>query len=265
MAAPPPVPLDPPPPPEGVGASVEVDGLWFGYEPGQSVLRGVDLTVAAGQRLGVLGPSGSGKSTLLLHLNGLLSGRQGEVRIDGRRVERDSLPHIRQQVGLVFQNPDDQLFCPTVEEDVAFGPLNLGLPRAEAAARTAEALAAVGLTGTGDRPPHHLSFGERKRAALATVLAMNPRVIALDEPFSNLDPAMVRQLMGLVAGLPATVVVVSQAVLPALALCHRVAVLVDGRVEAVGTPAEVAADRALLKRAGLEFDFYGAICRRFGR
>ncbi len=241
---------------EAKGAAVEVEDLVFAYEKDRPILRGVTLGIRPGEKFGILGPSGAGKSTLLLHLNGLLRG-QGKVRIGEVEVGPRTLGEVRRRVGLVFENPDDQFFCPSVEEDVAFGPLNLGLDRAAAKARTGEALGRVGLAGFEGRDPRRLSLGERKRAALATVLAMGPDVVAFDEPFSNLNPALVESLTGLIAGLEATVVLVSQQVLPALAVCDRLAVLVEGRIVRTGEPAAIAADRDFLRSAGL--DFWGSL------
>ena len=165
----------------------------YAYPDGHVALRGVDLTVARGERVALLGPNGAGKTTLVLHLNGILHRRRAGT-VDGRRAagrpgDRAGLAEIRRRVGIVFQDPDDQLFLPTVAEDVAFGPANLGLRGAELAARVDEALAAVGMAEHRDRAPHHLSFGQRRRVAVATVLAMRPEILVLDEPSSNLDPA----------------------------------------------------------------------------
>lgn len=234
------------------GAGVRIEDLVFGYEDGRNVLRGVSLDIRPGERFGILGPSGAGKSTLLLHLNGHLRG-EGRVLVGDVAVGPRTLAEVRRKVGLVFEVPDDQLFTPTVEEDVAFGPLNLGLSREEARRRVGEVLARVGLAGFERRNPHRLSLGERKRAALAAVLAMEPEVVAFDEPFSNLNPALIESLTGIIAGLEATVILVSQQVMPALAVCDRVAVLMEGRIARTGTPAEIAADRDFLRSAGLDF------------
>jgi cobalt/nickel transport system ATP-binding protein len=233
-------------------AGIAVESLVFGYEKDQPILNGVSLDIRPGERFGILGPSGAGKSTLLLHFNGLLRG-QGTVRVGPVVVGPKTLGEVRRRVGLVFENPDDQLFCPSVEEDVIFGPLNLGLDLAAAKARVREALGRVGLTGFERRDPRRLSLGERKRAALATVLSMRPEVVAFDEPFSNLNPALVEALTGLIAQLDATVILVSQQILPALAVCDRLAILVQGRIVRTGTPAEIAADRDFLGRVGLDF------------
>ncbi len=241
--------------------AVSIRDLSFSYEEGRDVLTGIDLDIRRGERFGIIGPSGAGKSTLLLHLNGILRGQSGSVEIGNMVVEEETLPSIRQKVGLVFQNPDDQLFNPTVEEDVAFGPLNMGLRGEESATRVREALRAMNLEGFEKLSSHHLSYGERKRVALATVLSMRPEIVAFDEPFSNLNPAMVEQLIGIVKGLEATVIIVSQSIIPVLAACERVAVLNEGAIVAVGPVAEIAAERELLRECGLDFHFYCEICR----
>ena len=240
--------------------AVEIKNLSFAYGK-DTALKNVSLKIHSGERFGIIGPSGAGKSTLLLHLNGILSG-DGEVKIDGLPVTKESLPEIRRKVGLVFQNPDDQLFNPTVEEDVAFGPLNLGLSRKEAGTRVRETLKQMNLEGFETKASHHLSYGEQKRVALATVLAMQPEVVAFDEPFSNLDPAMVKHLIEIIESLDATVILVSQQILPVMACCHRLAILKDGQVIRVGTPADLAAERGLLKECGLDVGFFCSICKK---
>jgi energy-coupling factor transporter ATP-binding protein EcfA2 len=191
-----------------VGApAVQIEGLWFAYPDGHEALGGVDLAVAPGEKVAILGPNGAGKSTLLLHLNGLLYG-SGSLRIMGRAVTPDdeqALQEIRALVGLVFQDPDDQLFSLTVYDDVAYGPLYMGLPREEVDRRVKQALAQVGLEQYGPRMPHHLSGGEKKRAALATVLSMEPAILALDEPSAGLDPRARRGLIRLLGRLPQTI------------------------------------------------------------
>jgi len=240
--------------------AVEIKNLSFAYGK-DTALKNVSLQIDSGERFGIIGPSGAGKSTLLLHLNGILSD-DGEVKIDGLPVTKESLPEIRRKVGLVFQNPDDQLFNPTVEEDVAFGPLNLGLSREEVEVRVRETLKHMNLEGFEAKTSHHLSYGEQKRVALATVLAMQPEVVAFDEPFSNLDPAMVKHLVEIIESLDATVILVSQQILPVMACCHRLAILKDGQVVRVGTPAELAAERGLLKECGLDVGFFCSICKK---
>jgi cobalt/nickel transport system ATP-binding protein len=232
-------------------AGVFLQGLTYAYPDGQEALRGVDLEVPAGQILGLLGPNGAGKSTLLLHTNGLLRGG-GTVRIGSRTLEDRTLAAIRRDVGLVFQNPDDQLFMPTVAEDVAFGPRNQGLSETETAVRVEQALRIVGMAECAGRPPHHLSLGQKKRVALATVLAMECAVLVLDEPTSGLDPRGRRELCAFLAGLEQTRIVATHDLEFAAEICDRVAVLYEGRIAAVGPPREVLADAALMERTGLE-------------
>ena len=205
--------------------------------------------------MALLGPNGAGKTTFVLHLNGILSGGAGTVRIGGLEVrpgDRDNLREIRRRVGIVFQDPDDQLFMPTVREDVAFGPANLGLRGPELDAR-ASALAAVGMDGVAERPPHHLSFGQRRRVAVATVLAMEPEILVLDEPTSNLDPASRR--VGGSSRCALSLLVVTHDLPYALELCERSVVLSDGSVVADGPTVDVLADDDLLRRHRLELPY----------
>jgi len=241
-------------------AAVEMKDVRFSYEKGKYALDGISLNINKGECFGILGPSGAGKSTLLLHLNGILRG-DGVVKINGLDVNKKTISDIRQKVGLVFQNPDDQLFNPTVEEDIAFGPANLGLDEAEVRNRVKAALQTLNLEGFEKKTSHHLSYGERKRVALATVLSMQPEIIAFDEPFSNLDPAMVKQLIDTINAFNATVVLVSQAILPTLACCDRLAVLKDGKITALGDAEEIISDRNLLQSCDLDFYFYCDMCR----
>jgi cobalt/nickel transport system ATP-binding protein len=231
---------------------VEVEGLVHRYGD-RTVLGGVSFRIGAGEHVLLAGRSGAGKSTLALHLNGVLLPDSGCVKIGGEAVTGATLHEIRSRVGLVFQDPDDQLFTPTVIEDVLFGPLLQGLTREEAEARAAEALDRVGLTGFGARLNGELSQGEKRRAALATVLAMRPGVLVFDEPFANLDPGMVERVAALIASLPSTVVVISQEIVPALACCSRMIVLDQGRVAADGPAMELARNRPLLRESGIDF------------
>ena len=231
---------------------VQVENLSFAYPDGTRALDGVSFTVAAGERVALAGPNGAGKSTLLLALSGMLhEGTDGSIRVAGLLVEKANLGRIRQKLGLVFQNPDDQLFCPTVLDDVAFGPRNMRLPAEEVARRAAAALAAVGLAGFERRSPFHLSLGEKKRAAIATVLSMQPAILALDEPTSMLDPRGRKDVARLLRRLGGTQIIVTHD-LPMIAdLCHRVVVLSRGRVVADAPPAEALADPAFLELHGL--------------
>jgi cobalt/nickel transport system ATP-binding protein len=176
-------------------------GVTHRYPDGHEALHGVDLVLQPGERVALLGPNGAGKTTMVLHLNGILVPAAGTVTVDGLPVEREHFREVRRRVGIVFQDPDDQLFMPTVREDVAFGPANLGLSPDEVDGRVAEALAAVGMADAADRAPHHLSYGQRRRVAVATVLAMRPSILVLDEPSSNLDPASRRELADILLGL----------------------------------------------------------------
>jgi len=232
-------------------AAVEVEDLHYTYPDGTVALRGVCLRVGQGERLGLLGPNGAGKSTLILHLNGLLQG-EGEVRIGEERVEARTLRSIRRRVGLVFQNPDDQLFMPRVFDDVAFGPLNAGHEEAEVRQRVGRALAQVGMSGSEERPPHHLSLGQKKRVAIATVLVLDCEVLVLDEPAAGLDPRGRRGMINLLRRLPLTQIIATHDLDFALELCPRVAVMDEGRVVTEGPAAEVLGDHALLEAHGLE-------------
>jgi energy-coupling factor transporter ATP-binding protein EcfA2 len=243
---------------EPSSAMIDVRGLSFCYSAGKSALDGVSFRVAEDERIAVLGPNGAGKSTLLLHLNGILPepplGKTAEaaVFVCGEAVAAPRLRIVRRQVGLLFQNPDDQLFCPTVLEDVAFGPLQLGLSAAEARRIALQALADVGLHGVEDSVPERLSFGQRKRACLAGVLACRPVVLALDEPSANLDPRGRRELLQLLSNTKATLVVATHDLDFAVRLCDRALVLDEGKVVANGPSREVMADAGLMEKHGLE-------------
>nr|WP_222131957.1 ABC transporter ATP-binding protein [Pseudonocardia sp. C8] len=228
--------------------------LAFAYPDGHQALHGVDLTVAAGERVALLGPNGAGKTTLVLHLNGILTG-EGSVEIGGLPVAREHLQEIRRRVGIVFQDPDDQLFMPTVGEDVAFGPANFGLRGAELRERVRRALHAVGMADHADRSPLHLSGGQRRRVALATVLACDPEILVLDEPSSNLDPVARRELAEVLLGLDVTMLMVTHDLPYALQLCPRSVVLDGGVVAADGPTRELLADDELLARHRLELPF----------
>jgi cobalt/nickel transport system ATP-binding protein len=230
-----------------------------------TALDGASFELHEGELLALLGPNGAGKTTLILHLNGILTAQEGTVAVGGRPVSRATLAEVRRTVGVVFQDPDDQLFMPTVREDVAFGPSNLGWGTDEVDTAVADALDVVGMTAAADRSPHHLSFGERRRVALATVLAMRPDVLVLDEPSSNLDPVARRELAEIVHGLDVTVVLVTHDLPYALQLCDRAVVLDDGRLVADGPIAELLSDEAAMAAHRLELPYGFAVTAASGR
>jgi cobalt/nickel transport system ATP-binding protein len=230
-------------------------GVTFRYPDGTTALQGLDLTVGAGERVAVLGPNGAGKTTLALHLNGIHRASEGLIVVGGVEVTDDTLADVRRRVGLVFQDPDDQLFMPTVREDVAFGPANLGLTGDDLDERVTTALSAVEAEGLAGRAPHHLSGGERRRVAIATVLAMEPDLLVLDEPTANLDPASRRELTDLLLRLDITQLVITHDLPFALELCPRAVVVNSGRVVADRTTAGVLRDDELLRANRLELPF----------
>ncbi len=255
--------------------AVLIRDLRYRYPDGRPALRGVNLEIQTGETVALVGPNGAGKSTLLLHMNGILPGRrrgsseglhnhglldagaesnngQGAVWIGGLEVNERNGPEIRRRVGLLFQDPDDQLFSTSVLEDVAFGPLNLGLRKSEARRIAEDCLRRVELLEAADRPPHHLSFGERKRVCLAGVLACDPSVLALDEPSANLDPRARRRFIALIQSLPATKLIATHDLEMVLDLCDRVALLDAGQVVAEGPTAEILGNSELLEAHGLE-------------
>ncbi len=228
-----------------------IDNLHFAYPDGRVALRGVSLRIARGEKVALAGPNGAGKSTLLLHLNGVLRGN-GRIEVAGMPINERTLPQVRARVGLVFQNPDDQLFSPTVFEDVAFGPLHMGLAAGEVRARVERALAMVGMSVYQDRHPYHLSMGEKKRIAIATVLAMEPEILAFDEPSAGLDPRARRGLINLLRDLPLTMLVSTHDMAMAPELFNRMVIMDEGRIVADGSVATLLADQALLETHGLE-------------
>ena len=235
--------------------ALEVTDLVFTYPDGSRALEGASLSIAVGERVALLGPNGAGKTTLSLHTNGILRATGGTVRVAGLTLADATLREVRRRVGFVFQDPDDQLFMPTVEEDVAFGPANLGLSGEELRARVAEALDAVGMRALAGRPPHHLSGGERRRVAIATVLASRPDLLVLDEPTSGLDPASRRELIEQLRSLAITQLVVTHDLAMALELCPRSLVLDAGRIVADGPTRALLADADLLAAHRLELPY----------
>jgi len=235
--------------------SLEIKDLAFAYPDGNQALFGVNLTVGQGERVALLGPNGAGKTTLVMHMNGIHPAAHGEVRVAGQLVDasdKANLRSIRSKVGIVFQDPDDQLFMPTVGEDVAFGPYNMGVRGDELDRVVIEALELVGMTEFKDRPPHHLSFGQRRRVAVATVLAMKPEILVLDEPSSNLDPASRRELADILRSLAITIVMVTHDLPYALELCERAVILSGGIIVADKKTREILGDKELLSAHRLE-------------
>ena len=235
--------------------SLQITELAFAYPDGNQALYGVNLAIQKGERVALLGPNGAGKTTLVMHMNGIHPTMQGEVRISGELVDsknKESLKAIRSKVGIVFQDPDDQLFMPTVGEDVAFGPYNMGIRGEDLSKVVSDALTQVGMLDFIDRPPHHLSFGQRRRVAVATVLAMKPEILVLDEPSSNLDPASRRELADILRALEITIVMVTHDLPYAYELCERSVILSGGIIVADDKTGKILKDENLLKSHRLE-------------
>ena len=235
--------------------SLVIEDLAFAYPDGNQALFGVNLKVKRGERVALLGPNGAGKTTLILHLNGILNSGHGRVFVADKLVDtkdKDGLKQIRSKIGIVFQDPDDQLFMPTVGQDVAFGPYNMGARDSELDKIVNEALSLVGMLEYKDRPPHHLSFGQRRRVAVATVLAMKPEILVLDEPSSNLDPASRRELADILRSLEITMIMVTHDLPYAYELCERSLILSGGVIAADGKTKNILMDVELLKKHRLE-------------
>ena len=231
--------------------TIEVEKLSYSYPDGHIALREASLTIAPGEKVALVGPNGAGKSTLMLHLNGILQG-QGSVRVCGLDVIKNNLGKVRAAVGLVFQNPDDQLFSPTVFDDVAFGPIYQGLKKAEVEERVQHALDAVHMREYAPRVSHHLSVGEKKRIAIATVMSMEPEILVLDEPSAGLDPRARRSLINLLRELPQTMLVSTHDLRLVHELFPRTVIMDDGRIVADGPTEQLLNDEALLNAHGLE-------------
>ncbi len=235
---------------------VRVTQLQYRYPSGQSALQEVTFAIHSGERIGLLGPNGAGKTTLLMHLNGLLPGKgsidESAVIVGGLPVIPRNFREVRRRVGFLFQDPDDQLFCPTVVEDIAFGPLNLGLDKREIRTRVMESLDAVGLTGFEGRYTQQLSYGERKRVALAGILACQPELLVMDEPTSNLDLRSRRRFIEILSQTSAAQLIATHDLELVLAQCSRVIVLDQGRIQADGSPREILSNEQFVERHGLE-------------
>ncbi|HEY5493816.1 MAG TPA: ATP-binding cassette domain-containing protein [Candidatus Anoxymicrobiaceae bacterium] len=231
--------------------AVSVTGLAYSYPDGTEALRGVDLKIRRNETVAIMGPNGAGKSTLALHFNGILTGSAGKVEVMGIEVNRKNMRAVRDIVGLVFQDPDDQLFSPTVREDVAFGPLNQRLSPQQVDHAVERALAWVGMEGSEQRSPHHMSFGEKKRISVATVLAMDPEVLVMDEPVANMDPRGRRAFLELIKVIEATKIIVTHDLAMARELCDRVVLMDKGLVVADGRPSTTLSDEVLLEKHGL--------------
>lgn len=231
--------------------SIEIANLSYAYPDGHRALQNVSLHIEPCEKVALVGPNGAGKSTLILHLNGILAGK-GDICVAGLPVTKENLPRVRASLGLVFQTPDDQLFSPTVYEDVAFGPRYQGLPENEVKARVAEALAVVAMSDYAPRVSHHLSVGEKKRIAIATVLSMQPEVLVLDEPTAGLDPRARRSLINLLHDLPITMLVSSHDLYMVKELFPRTVIMDHGEIVADGPTQELLADEKLLVAHGLE-------------
>lgn len=235
--------------------SLEINQLAFAYPDGNQALFGVNLKIKKGERVALLGPNGAGKTTLVMHLNGIHSAQHGEVLVAGKKIntgDKEKLKDIRSKVGIVFQDPDDQLFMPTVREDVGFGPYNLGQRGAQLDATIERALAQVGMLDLIDRAPHHLSFGQRRRVAVAGVLAMQPEILVLDEPSSNLDPASRRELAEILKSLQITLLMVTHDLPYALELCERSVILSGGKISEDQETIKLLRDESTLAKYRLE-------------
>lgn len=238
-----------------MNCALRVHELAFAYPDGNQALFGVDLVIEHGERVALLGPNGAGKTTLVFHLNGIHMPVQGTVSVSDMPVTKENLKEIRRRVGILFQDPDDQLFMPTVRDDVAFGPANMGVRGAELEARVDEALRMVGMQEHADRPPHHLSFGQRRRVAAATVLSMKPDILVMDEPSSNLDPAARREFAEIVKNLNITTLMVTHDLPYALELCPRSVIMNNGVIVADGPTREILSDTRLMSENRLELPY----------
>ena len=231
---------------------VAVEDLRFSYPDSTPALKGVSFTIHHGESVAIVGANGAGKSTLLLHLNGYLTPKEGKVRVGDFLLTPDTVREVRRTVGMVFQDPDDQLFMATVADDVAFGPLNLGLTPEEVEKRVEDALATVGVSDLADRPPHRLSTGQKRRVAIASVLSMSPDILVMDEPTAGLDPRARRQLIELLATFTHTKIIATHDLDMVIDLCERTIVMHAGEIRADGPTAGIFANEELLRQCRLE-------------
>ncbi len=241
---------------------ITIKNLNFSYPAKKQVLKNINLEIKRGEIFGIIGPTGAGKSTLLLHLNGILKG-EGEIRVDDILVTGKNEKQVREKVGIVFQNPDNQLFCPTVFEDIAFGLYNSGCGEDEVTVRVNEILQKLNLMESRVLSSHHLSYGEKKRISLASILVMEPEILCFDEPFANLDYSSIFTIIREIRRLKISRIIISQDILLALSLCQRVAVMNKGEVIRVAPAEEIARDHALLKDLGIDFQPYLAVVKKF--
>jgi cobalt/nickel transport system ATP-binding protein len=242
--------------------AVDVKNLHYKYPDGTTALREVNLEVSAGESLLILGVSGVGKSTLLMNLNGLITPTKGTIHIFGKKVVEKNLKEIRRRVGFLFQNPENQLFCPTLWDDVAFGPLNLGLSRETVEERVEKSLKLVGLTSYAEKAPHHLSFGEKRRAAIATILSMEPDILLLDEPTANLDPKNVENIIKILKRLYSegkTLIIATHDVNILPQITERTIIMYKGEIKATGFTKELLSDYKVLEKFGLKLPIVGQL------
>ena len=234
---------------------LKINNLSYAYPDGHKALKGIDFSINQGESIAILGPNGAGKTTLILHLNGILGELKGEIKVDGLEYSSENIGKIRKTVGVVFQDPDDQLFMPTVIEDVMFGPKNFGYSNEESETNAVEALKMVGMENFQDRAPHHLSFGQKRKVAIATVLASKPKLLVLDEPASNLDPASRRDLIDILIKLDISIILVTHDLPMALEICERSLVLNEGIIKEDSLTKDILQNKQLMKENRLELPY----------
>jgi cobalt/nickel transport system ATP-binding protein len=240
---------------------INIKKLSFSYSSGKPVLNNINLDIKKGEIFGIIGPTGAGKSTLLLHLNGILKG-DGDLIVDNIPVTGKTEKEVREKVGIVFQNPDNQLFCPTVFEDIAFGLYNSGFDKEEVTDRVNKILKKLNISELKDLSSHHISFGEKKRVSLASILVMEPEILCFDEPFANLDYSSIDTIIKEIRRLDITRIIISQDILLALSLCDRIAVMYRGEIIRVAPAKSIAKDRGFLKEIGIDFQPYLDIIKK---